>query len=213
MTLGNHDHNGDVQYQLDYSQQSWRWKLPSQRYTFTKALPSGRKADFVVFDYYPLTHSAADDGWAWIESSLAGSTADYLFVVTHYPVYSVCSHGSTSQFVSRLRPLLQAHRVTAFVSGHDHCLLHMREGGVHYILSGAGSQAMNTAPNLGNIGAGLLDFRLSRENRGHYEGGFVSITLTDEAAVARYFGDDGTELFSSVLNPPRSRVLHNATMV
>ncbi|CAE8639065.1 unnamed protein product, partial [Polarella glacialis] len=47
---GNHDHRGNVSYQLDFSKQSTRWKFPSLYYSFTKSLPSGKVAQFVMFD-------------------------------------------------------------------------------------------------------------------------------------------------------------------
>ena len=34
-----------------------------------------------------------DEQTAWIEDTLAASTADFLWVAGHYPVWSVCSHG------------------------------------------------------------------------------------------------------------------------
>ena len=51
---------------------------------------------------------------------MAASTADYLFVAGHYPVYSGCSHGSTSSLISWLKPLLEKYGAH-YLSGHDHC--------------------------------------------------------------------------------------------
>jgi tartrate-resistant acid phosphatase type 5 len=39
-----------------------------------------------------------------------------------------------------IEPLLQKHRVQAYINGHDHDLQHIRRGGVDYICCGAGSE-------------------------------------------------------------------------
>lgn len=62
----------------------------------------------------------------WIETQLAASQADLLFVVGHYPVYSACSHGNTFTLLEWLKPKLEeagAH----YLAGHDHCLEHVHE--------------------------------------------------------------------------------------
>lgn len=38
---------------------------------------------------------------------MAASTADYLFIAGHFPVYSGCSHGNTDNLVDDLKPLLE----------------------------------------------------------------------------------------------------------
>ena len=44
----------------------------------------------------------ADEQWDWIESTLEKSTAEFVIVAGHYPVYSICSHGPTSELVDEL---------------------------------------------------------------------------------------------------------------
>jgi tartrate-resistant acid phosphatase type 5 len=50
------------------------------------------------------------------------SSAPYLLVNGHFPVYSVAEHGPTKCLVDRLRPLLHQYRATAYICGHDHNL-------------------------------------------------------------------------------------------
>lgn len=60
----------------------------------------------------PKYPAVADQWYDWIEEKLSQSTADYIWVAGHYPVYSVCWQGSTLQLIDRLQPLLnkyQAH--------------------------------------------------------------------------------------------------------
>ena len=49
-------------------------------------------------------------------------------------------HGDTPEIVERVLPLLQRHRVAAYIAGHDHDLQHIRTDGLDYLCCGAGSQ-------------------------------------------------------------------------
>ena len=87
----------------------------------------------------PENSFKAETEWQWIEDQLRQSTfvffshpyrhallvrssAPYLIVGGHYPVYSVAEHGPTQCLVDRLRPLLHQYNVTAYLCGHDHNL-------------------------------------------------------------------------------------------
>ena len=58
----------------------------------------------------------------WLEDTLAKSTADYLIVGGHYPVWSTGHHGPTWQLVDQLKPLFEKYKVTSYICGHDHNL-------------------------------------------------------------------------------------------
>ena len=48
---GNHDHEGNISAEIEYSKYSQRWKFPSYYYSFTIDLPfGGMKAQFVMID-------------------------------------------------------------------------------------------------------------------------------------------------------------------
>lgn len=96
-------------------------------------------------------------------------SADYLFVVGHYPIHSVSEHGGFS-CLRRLDSLLHSHRVTAYFSGHDHNLQHIQfpnkadgtEGGgrmVHYVVSGAASRTDRSSKHLDDVPQEALQFR------------------------------------------------------
>ena len=70
----------------------------------------------------PESIKDADAQWDWLESTLRSSTAHYLIVGGHYPVWSIAEHGPTKCLVDRLRPLLQKYHVTVYINGHDHNL-------------------------------------------------------------------------------------------
>ena len=58
--------------------------------------------------------------WKWIEQTLNSSTAAYLLVGGHFPVWSVGLHGPTYCLKNKLMPLLKKYDVTAYLAGHDH---------------------------------------------------------------------------------------------
>ena len=70
----------------------------------------------------PESIEDAEAQWDWLEATLRSSTAHYLIVGGHYPVWSIAEHGPTKCLVDRLRPLLQKYNVTAYINGHDHNL-------------------------------------------------------------------------------------------
>lgn len=64
----------------------------------------------------------------WLESEMSRSTADYLWVAGHYPVWSGCEHGNTLELHVDLKPLLEKYHATGYMSGHDHCEEYIDDG-------------------------------------------------------------------------------------
>ena len=81
-----------------------------------------------------------EDQAAWIESTLAASTADWLIVAGHYPVYSGGEHGNTDDLITNLEPLLSQYNVDLYLNGHDHALQFLKKDNVNYFGSGAGGK-------------------------------------------------------------------------
>mmetsp|Transcript_553 Transcript_553/g.1439 ORF Transcript_553/g.1439 Transcript_553/m.1439 type:complete len:456 (-) Transcript_553:172-1539(-) len=75
----------------------------------------------------------------WFEHALNTSTADWLIVAGHYPVFSGGEHGNTQELQEQVLPLLQKYKVDAYLAGHDHTLQHLEDGGVNYFVSGSGA--------------------------------------------------------------------------
>jgi len=141
---GNHDHLGNVAAQIEYGKTSKRWVFPDYYYTFSVWQSDKQKKliDFVMldtivlcgggnlsdWDHTPLEGPTdlfiAEAYWQWIEDQLRQSTAPYLIVAGHFPIYSVAEHGPTKCLVDRLRPLLHKYQATTYLCGHDHNLQH-----------------------------------------------------------------------------------------
>jgi len=86
----------------------------------------------------------------WLEKVLQDAKhAKFIFLVNHYPSWSSAKHGETKsgkpvempvrQAQEVIMPLLEKHKATAFVAGHDHCYERSEPpGGVSVIVSGGG---------------------------------------------------------------------------
>ncbi len=157
VVLGNHDYRGNAQAQVDYTNISRKWRMPSRYFTNQHELKSGKKVRFVYLDTNPFIKKyhkekdnygdlAKQDTTAqkqWLDSVLAVSPNDINIVVGHHPVYSTSSkHGNTPEMIATLKPMLDKYNVSAYICGHDHDLQHQQPQGskVDYFVSGAGSE-------------------------------------------------------------------------
>jgi len=59
--LGNHDYEGNVQAEVDYTSVSSRWKMPSRYYSFTIKLDDTVTVLFVILDTNPICKSDAEN--------------------------------------------------------------------------------------------------------------------------------------------------------
>ena len=107
---GNHDHRGNVTGQIAYSAHSPRWFFPSLYYDWTVQVDASTTAQIILLDTVTLSgQSSAPDGTPlqgdeysgpadplaasaqlqWLNKTLSASTADYIVVGGHFPVWSV----------------------------------------------------------------------------------------------------------------------------
>jgi tartrate-resistant acid phosphatase type 5 len=207
LNAGNHDWHtvANATAQLAYTHQpgtSKRWNFPSFYYsmntTFTGADGAALTAQFVFIDTVilcglsvpggkgqPVAPADAAPGsaqLAWLTATLAASTADWLIVTGHYPVYSVAEHGSTDCLVQQVQPLLVANKVALYINGHDHNLQHIDDGtGVTYVDVGPGHDFDNDTSHAGTVPPGASKFFLAPTNGGFGALSFVNkTTLTIE---------------------------------
>lgn len=224
---GNHDHEGNVTAEVEFTNldPTKRWNYPD--FFYKKSFSGdGVSIDVIMIDTVDLCGSnkvqdhgvegyfdplptmdstATNTNWQWIEDQMAASTADYLFIGGHYPVYSVCEHGPTQTLIDNLQPLLVKYNAH-YLSGHDHCLEYFVEGKVSYILSGTGDECCYSASNSNNKlnPTGALKFSVSSSNNPNkVTGGFVSISTSATSMIVKYYDQDGNVLYSSPPVPPR----------
>eukprot|EP00475_Leptophrys_vorax_P036812 TRINITY_DN6280_c0_g1_i1.p1 TRINITY_DN6280_c0_g1~~TRINITY_DN6280_c0_g1_i1.p1 ORF type:complete len:581 (+),score=152.65 TRINITY_DN6280_c0_g1_i1:240-1982(+) len=93
--------------------------------------------DSTPVDYPDLRNS---EELAWIDEQLNASSADWIFVIGHYPLYSIGEHGDTVVLQGALKNLLEKYSVDAYICGHDHTLQHLTKGEIEYFISGNGGK-------------------------------------------------------------------------
>lgn len=222
---GNHDHHGNVTAQISYSKRSPRWNFPDYYYSRFFEVPDERgesraSLHLITLDTVMLCglpKGGGDGGGQpigpcdlqssksqlhWLAAQLAHSNATYLLVAGHYPVWSVAEHGPTKCLLSHLRPLLIRYQVTAYLSGHDHCLQYLQEPGlpVGYVISGAGTFMNPSLEHIADVPPGSLRFHFA-DIEGL--GGFVHGTATVQNLTFFYIDGRGKRIFSVTLPPRR----------
>ena len=141
-SLGNHDHRGNIQAQVDYAQRSQNWSMGGIYYTFTRTLADGTEVQFFAIDSDPIHENRveAETQLDWLDRELEESDARWKIVFGHHPLYGHNPwRGHNSMMIARLEPLLVRHRADIYFAGHDHALEMLKSiEGVHYVISGAG---------------------------------------------------------------------------
>jgi 3',5'-cyclic AMP phosphodiesterase CpdA len=176
--LGNHDvvrGTGDAQLEA--------LGMPGRWYAVERGDMLGIALDSTVPD--------DPDQLAWLEETLASSTAKWKLVGLHHPPYSSGFHGSHEELRDSFVPLFERYGVQVVFSGHEHDYQRSDPiNGVVYIVTGAGSRTRRT---------GQDDFTAVAWSTHH----FVDLNLFDDHLLIRAIDQDG-EQFDEVLIPART---------
>lgn len=187
VSLGNHDYQGNVQAQIDYSKISRRWNMPDRYYSKIFTLENNEKLLLVVMDTNPFI-----DGYhknpekyrgvkeqdtiaqkKWLEKTLdtQDPSIQWKIVVGHHPLYSG-GHRQNSKdtklFESKFADLFDQYRVDAYLCGHEHDLQIIRPKGRYttQFLSGAGSEVRASGNREGTVFAaavpGFMSFSITK---------------------------------------------------
>lgn len=199
--LGNHDYQGNVQAQLDYSHLSKRWQLPARYYSVTETLPDGGKADFFYLDTSPFitayigtkTNISGQDinaQMAWLDNALAASTAPWKIVIGHHPIYTALAGQDHDQpdLIAHIDPILRAHNVPIYINGHDHTQQSTTVNGITYVTTGAGSKTYQPGTQ------GRAGFVSANH-------GFMSCALSSEKLDFALIDMTGTTLYAQTVTP------------
>jgi metallophosphoesterase superfamily enzyme len=158
--LGNHDHSGNIQAEVDYSSVSRRWRMPAPYYTLVKSRDSV-SIRLVIIDTYPMIEGFSDPEdnvqfekaqrqVEWVDSVLTVEKEDWVIVVGHHPVFSAHpTRNNTEELVKYLNPVLNKHKVDFFIGAHDHIFQHLRDKGsdIDYFVNTAGSSVRDASSN------------------------------------------------------------------
>lgn len=207
VALGNHDYRGSPQAQLDYTRKSSRWRMPDRYFKVSGAGIGAPHLDLFFIDTSPLVHKYREEvegaiaanvvsqdieaQTRWLDRELGVSEAPWKLVIGHHTLRSGGSkHGETEEVIELIEPLLQKHRVQAYINGHDHDLQHIRRDGVDYVCTGAGSEVRPVRSVTGTL------FCAARS-------GFTSLTSSAESLDLEFRDYTGATLYKSSV--PHSR--------
>jgi hypothetical protein len=141
--LGNHDSYGNWGAQIEYSDVSPRWKMPSNYYSFTEELPGGGSVRFLALDTNLLEDGggAAESHRRWVESLLSGSGDAWVVAYGHHPMETVGWREPSHGVRDLLAPALEG-RVPVYLAGHNHTteLLPVSNDLLQAVCGGGGGQ-------------------------------------------------------------------------
>lgn len=199
-TLGNHDYNGSVSAQIEYSKMSDRWKLPSTYYSIRKKVGKASVvfafADINPFiqGYYkhPMPELKNQDTAAqyqWLQQTLSEKN-DWKIMIGHQPLYSAGSHGTSNELINRFKPLLLQTGTHFYLAGHDHNLQHLKfqQEPVNYLVSGGGGRGLYALTK--------SDTKAVFAASSH---GFLLMTLYPDHANFYFYNEKGNVLYKHVV--------------
>jgi acid phosphatase len=132
----------------------------------------------------------------WINDTLAASTADWIFVAGHYPVYSAGEHGNTLELDLMLLPVLKKYHVDAYFCGHDHTLQHLASEDIQYFVSGNGAGRGGHVASTPQLVFGTI------------EAGFMLHQLSKDQLTTRFIDMNGNEIYNTTqTRRPKTRGL------
>lgn len=192
---GNHDYKQRIEAQVAYSYRSARWRMPARNYRFVE-VAGGRRVAFFALDTAALDEPFAGfpDGLAWLDAALAATDADVKIVFGHYAMWSSRGrYGDNERLIERLAPLLRAHGVGLYLSGHEHHLeLQRPRDGLVQVISGAGATNRDVDPGP------QTRFASSRM-------GFFWFEIGPDTVRVRAVSRDGVVLFEGAIQAPTGR--------
>jgi len=183
--LGNHDHYGNPDAQVEYAKSHAFWKLPSRYHSFTKPVSTESQAEFFVLDTSPIrelqfSQLRHPDQVAWCEEALARSTAQWKVAVGHHPFTSGGPKGGSSKVQWAFAPGFAEFDVDLYFAGHNHDQELIDTGsGCLQVVSGAGAapQEVHDVDGTQFMASG---------------GGFTRVSLREDAAWLEFVSPEET---------------------
>ena len=199
VVLGNHDYQGNVQAEIDYSGINQQWNLPSRYYSFLQNLPDNSTALFIFLDtnqfesdyynspnqYPDLVNTEPSLQIEWLKQLLKDTNADWIIVTGHHPVYTGGGRRNARLGTKLiLKPIFDQYNVDAYFCGHEHDLQHLKDPGnsTNYFVSGAGSNMSWT----GTISQTLFSVSTN---------GFVAISLNKNEMTVQFIADNDDVIY------------------
>lgn len=192
VALGNHDYEGNVQAQIDYSNVSRRWEMPNRYFERLIEIDNDQYLQLLVIDtnpmvskylkepekYLGINDQSTQEQLKWIEDKLSTTNPKIVWriVVGHHPLYSGGKRKTakeTQEIQHLLESVFEKHKVDAYICGHEHDLQIIKRNNKPFtqFLSGAGSELRESGRTEGTLFADAVP-------------GFMAFTLTNKVLTA-----------------------------
>ena len=110
--------------------------------------------------------------------------------------------------MQRLKPLLEAAQVSAYLAGHDHCAQHLDEGlGVQYHGVGAGILCASSTSHINAVPNGSLKWHYDAGLFGILDGAYAHVHVNETGLTVEHFKSNGDLMYSAVPILPRRKRL------
>ncbi|WP_432222777.1 metallophosphoesterase [Flavobacterium sp. TMP13] len=209
VTLGNHDHRGKVQSQIDYSDVSRRWHMPSTYFKKEFDLEDGNKVLVLFMDTSPFIdkYYEADSGmsesmraqdttaqkkWLLKELATTDKKVTWKIVVGHHPLYSGGKRKNskeTKSFENKFAAIFDTNKVDAYFCGHEHDLQIIKPKG-RYTTQFLSGSACTVRPS--GAREGTLFFA--------EKAGFMTFAVSNSKLLAQVVDDEGKILFRTQID-------------
>jgi acid phosphatase len=180
--LGNHDHRGNPQAQIDYTYLPGqnRWKMPNRQFTI-RFSEAGTIPLIEIFALDSTTFSTEDA--AKLQEDINASQAQWKILAMHHPIYSNGSHGDTQYLIDFVLPII-CQDVDLVLVGHDHLFTHLQDPndgcGNHHLVVGTGGKAIYPSHPDSRVLFTLSDF------------GFASLNVSAQEVQIQFHKTDDT---------------------
>jgi acid phosphatase/tartrate-resistant acid phosphatase type 5 len=148
-----------------------------------------------------------DTQFEWFDKVMAASTADYLWVYGHYPMYN--ADGPHEALVNKIGAQMTKYNASGYFAGHEHTVYEFtnKDKTQAYIVTGAGGGhgCNRKNPPNGTFAGGV------RWEWGHkfsdkpMQAGFNSVLVGHDSSTLRFHDQDGVVLHNNTI--PSRRVL------
>jgi len=233
--FGNHDYGskngqGSLQAQIDFGEQGYdnRWHA-GYCYKQSFSVPYSTTTVDIVFidttliapeETYVTSTSAGvsqetqqekvQEQLSCLEGYLSGSTASYLLVAGHYPIFSTGknSPGDMTTLVEILYPILEKYNVDVYLCGHDHFLEHLQftngSSTMDFVISGAAGKPDNALTS-GVTSAADMKFAVAT-------GGFVFTTVTPGEMIMDFVDYSGAVIYTTTRAQTREQAYETSAL-
>ncbi len=199
VSLGNHDHMGNIYAQIEYGKKHANWILPETYYSKQFKIDEKHSIQILfldtspfleeyrsISDYYPnLMKQDRNAQISWLDKTLEESKDTWKVVVGHHPVYSAGSHGDSEELKDVLPELFERQKVNVYFAGHDHHLEHYQlVGKTHHFISGGGSRVRGVS---------------ERKHRQFAKSslGFAHVKMNKKCMQLSFINEEGIELYQT----------------